>query len=62
MMDFSLYTIVSLAAFVFVATVGIILKILLCKKRKELDGLDGFVHKERQESLAKNLNDGWERL
>ena len=55
----SLYNIIGLIALAVVAVIGIVIKIVLRQKRKKLDGVHGYVHKEESED---GDGDGWRLL
>jgi len=59
MMNLSLYSSIGLVVFAVVAVIGIAAKIIFRVKRKKLDGIHGFVHKEE---IEKNAGDGWKIL
>jgi len=59
MMGMSLYTSISVIAFVVVAIVGIVIKIMLRIERKKSDGVHGFVHGVKVDESA---HEDWELL
>ena len=54
----SLYSIIGIALLFVTATISTVLKIVLSKRRKQLDGFHGFLQKEEMESST----DEWELL
>lgn len=53
------YSIGSLIAFVVTAVIGGVVKLVLAKRRKELEGFHGYVYKEE---VQESQTDEWELL
>ena len=61
MMVISQFSLVGIILFVVVVIAGTILKLVLRKKRKELEGFHGYMEKENHEQ-DEGITDDWESL
>ena len=58
-MDISIYSIVGIILIIAVIVVGTIVKIVMSKRRKKLDGVHGFAYEDESD---RTKTDDWELL